>query len=451
MEFILFLAAAVCLAAIAAVIIQIRYKKRLAYLKYHDSVTGGRSGAWLMEIMPRLLTSGQRYAVVYTNFDKFKPFNNRHGFSYGDSLLQTVYGAMCGIIDPDTEAVARIYSDRFVLLLEYRGEEELCSRLFELNSVLERFNIFMECGVYAAEDASESPRVIQDRACYALHNSAGKYDRYIKVSFFDEHLAEKMEREQLLETKLTAATENREFKLYIQPKVRLSDERICGGEALIRWFDPDLGAVPPSEFVPVLERNGRISEIDTIMFERVCKSIRTWIDNGKQPVPISVNMSRVNLADPAITERYVKIVNAVGIPPEYIELELTETLVYENMGILNSVIDRLHSAGFSCSIDDFGNGYSSLALLKSISADTIKFDRAFFAPSPGEDTFKRKKIIESLITMVRGLGMHIVAEGVEDRADVKMLKDLGCDSIQGFVFYRPAEAGKFEAMLADAK
>ena len=194
------------------------------------------------------------------------------------------------------------------------------------------------------------------------------------------------------------ALERGEFVAYFQPKQRLADGSIGGAEALVRWIDPARGLVPPDDFVPYFERNGFIINVDLCVFEQVCALLASWIEQGRQPVPISVNMSRAHLREQDFLTPYEQIRARYGVPASLIEFELTETLVFGDPETFMGVIDLLHARGYRCSLDDFGSGYSSLNVLKDVDIDTMKLDRAFF--SAGDDAGQREwDVVESVVDL----------------------------------------------------
>lgn len=212
----------------------------------------------------------------------------------------------------------------------------------------------------------------------------------------------------------------------------------------MRWRAPE-GLIPPNDFIPLFEQNGFIVDLDLHVFEKVCAMLRKWLDNGVTPVPVSVNMSRAHLADPQFLERYENIRRAYDVPPELLEIELTESLVFENPHLLVQFIERIRAHGYHCSIDDFGSGYSSLNLLKDMNVNVLKLDRVFFA-SQEADNARERTVIVSVIDLAKKLSMGTVAEGVETPRQVEFLQQADCDMVQGYVFSRPVPLAEFEQM-----
>jgi EAL domain-containing protein (putative c-di-GMP-specific phosphodiesterase class I) len=249
----------------------------------------------------------------------------------------------------------------------------------------------------------------------------------------------------IIENRMKSALKNEEFQIYLQPKYDISQNKIAGAEALVRWADPNRGLIPPNDFIPLFENNGFILDLDLYVFDRTCHLLRQWIDRGVNPVVISVNLSRAYLHDFTFLGKFEEIRRKYEVPSNLIELELTETVVFENMEILTDIINLIHDLGYSCSIDDFGSGYSSLNILKNIPVDTIKIDRGFFI-GENSDTVKSDTIVRSVIDLARKLKMKTVSEGVEYKDQVDFLKEAKCDMIQGYYFSKPIPITEFEKL-----
>lgn len=235
-----------------------------------------------------------------------------------------------------------------------------------------------------------------------------------------------------------------EFIAYYQPKYSTKEQKLIGAEALVRWRRSDGIIVPPYQFVPLFERNGFINKVDRYMFELVCRQQMRWLKQGLIPVPISVNMSRMCLYDPHIVDEYIGVLNGSGLSAAYIKLELTESAFFENISIMNNVIEALHKVGIKVLMDDFGTGYSSMMMLKNVAIDVLKLDKSF-VDDIGDD--RSEKIISNIIYLAHSLQIEVTAEGVETAAQFEFLKSVGCDYIQGYYFGKPQPAEDFAALL----
>lgn len=224
--------------------------------------------------------------------------------------------------------------------------------------------------------------------------------------------------------------------------MRLADGAVAGAEALARWFHPREGTIYPSEFVPVLERSGAVRALDLYVFERVCERLARWLREGREPVPVSVNLSRRHFEDPRFLARFADTADRLGVPRGLLEMELTESIFLDDEAIDNvkRAVRDLRAAGFSCSLDDFGSGYSSLGLLKEFDVSALKLDRRFFR----EDTPRARDVVEAVVRLAAKLGLDTVAEGIEDERQLAFLQSVGCGLVQGYVFAEPLPFDEFE-------
>ncbi len=257
-----------------------------------------------------------------------------------------------------------------------------------------------------------------------------------------------LERE--IESRMRDALESEEFVIHLQPKLDLHKDEIVGAEALVRWFDPRVGMRLPNAFVPLFEKNGFIVDLDLFVFEQVCALLHSWTVAGVNPVVLSVNLSRQHLLDPDFPQAFNEIRDMYGVSSFYIEFELSETLAFENPIAFIDLIDRIHRAGYACSIDHFGGGHSSVNMLKDLEVDVLKLDKAFFGGSYVE-TGREADVVATVIDLARRLHMRTVAEGVETVGQRKFLEDVGCDVIQGFLVSKPVSVPEFERMLFGAE
>ena len=253
-----------------------------------------------------------------------------------------------------------------------------------------------------------------------------------------------MQREQQIINEMDTALEEKQFVVYFQPKYELDGYTPRGAEALVRWKKTDGTMVSPGEFIPVFEKNGFIIKLDYYVWDQVCQLIATALRAGRKPDPISVNVSRVNLYNPNFLESLVNLVEKYRIPPEYLHLELTESVFSDTENVILNAVNYLHKAGFTILMDDFGSGYSSLNVLKDIDLDVLKIDMKFL--SKGKDDGRGEKILAAVIQMAKALDMPVIAEGVEEKKQVQMLKRLGCNYIQGYYFAKPMPQEDYERL-----
>ena len=415
-----------------------------------DDVTGGKNKKEFERVCSRLLKGEGEFVVVYANIDRFKLINDAYGDDEGDVVLKKIHQ----IIDEEMlswdEASGRIMADNFGMLMRFLSMNKLEHRLARINEQLSslkdkdgvEYGIKLYFGIYQVVDKNESVSAMLEKANLALKRVTHSMQHLVHMGVYDEKDKKQLGREKELEMKMERALRNGEFIPYLQPKYELENETIGGAEALVRWMDPVEGMIVPNEFIPLFEKNGFIVELDLYMFEQVCRLVEKWNKNGYRIIPISVNMSRGHFSVTGFFERYMQILSRYDVPDRSIEIELTESLFYNEMSMLKELIDKIHEAGMLCSIDDFGSGYSSLNMLKEVEVDALKLDRVFFKET--EDNKRSKSVINSVIHLAQDLELRTISEGVEVRSQVDYLKEAECDYIQGYIFARPMPVSDFE-------
>lgn len=430
----------------------VAHNEQVYNLANTDKLTGGRTFSKFKEDAAKLLTSDARYVIAYSDVQMFKYINDRYGYAEGDAVLRKMAQLFEKRLGP-AELFCRLTGDTFIVLLKYETREKLLQRYREYCDMLSQikvgdasnYTVKLWTGFYCIED-SQTSSVLEmlDRAILAqkrIKNQGGE-----SYAFYEDAIRYQMIREQDIESKMSAALINGEFVVYLQPKYDLKRQQPFGAEALVRWISPD-GVIPPNEFIPLFERNGFIVQLDQYIFEQCCKLIRYWLDNGMTAVPIAVNVSRVQLSCDSFVSIYTELKEKYQIPDRYLELEFTESIVFNDTKRLISIVNELKEHGFTCAIDDFGVGYSSLTVLKNIPADCLKMDAQFFAE--GHDKHKDTIMIESTMSMGKALNMQVVAEGIEEWDQLEYLKRIGCDIVQGYVFAKPMPVEQYELFMAE--
>lgn len=444
--------------AVAFVAISLIVKYILFYQKRgKDDVTGGKNKKEFERVASLLLEGEGEFVIVYANIDRFKLINDGYGDDVGDQVLRAVHRIIDAELLRWDEASGRIMADNFGMLMRFLTMDKLEDRLARINDQLslledaegQSFGLRMYFGVYLVEDKSATVSSMLEWANIALKKVSTSAQHYVHIGVYDEEERRVLGREKELEMKMQRALRNGEFVPFLQPKYELENETIGGAEALVRWVDPVEGLIFPNEFIPLFERNGFIVELDLYMFEQVCQLIERWKRNGYKIIPVSVNMSRGHFAVPGFFRRYQEILEKYDIPENSIEIELTESLFYNELSMLKGLINEIHDAGMLCSIDDFGSGYSSLNMLKEVKVDALKLDRAFFKEV--EDEQRGKQVINSVFHLAQSLNLRTISEGVEIRSQVEYLKELDCDYIQGYVFAKPMPVAKFEELAFGGK
>lgn len=433
-----------------------RNKRRLEHIAYVDDVTGGSTVERFFELANASLSSpsAPRQALLFSNIEKFKVLNEQYGEAECDDMLRMLHS----VISKDLrsgEAIGRQSADNFVLLVDYGGEDALRERIATWYASAEAFAAVehpvwmlpvVEFGVFVIDDAGLPFSTMIDRAKLALRENRNAINGRVRYAIYDDEVRRRLLRDKELEDRMEAALESGEFEVYLQPKYRLPERAVGGAEALTRWANAPEGMIYPDEFIPLFERNGFIVQLDLWVFEVVCRRLRAWIDAGLEPLKVSVNCSRVHLHNPNFLDAYCVRAERYGIPRGLVEIELTEGVVMEDSQRFVSIIDAIHAAGFCCSVDDFGSGYSSLNMIQALPVDTMKLDKIFFRDEEGGDGRRMASVVESIVGLAKSLSMETVAEGVEHPEQVDMLERFGCDYVQGYVFAKPMPVADFERL-----
>ncbi len=420
-----------------------------------DVLTGGRNKARFIDDARRLLrkTPAEKLAVVLFDINKFKYVNDRLGYEEGDRMLVRLHKTVADNMD-DGEIFARLSDDNFACVIKNAQDSEITARFNNIfaeferrNSLFVKYPVVFSAGVCRLGQCRDGGKDIDlniaiDRCKIAKRTLKGLH--YSSIAFYDGKIREKALREKDYESIMPTALEQREFECYLQPKYGLKSRHIEGAEALIRWNSKEFGFVFPNEFIPLSEKNGFVVELDFFILEEVCRAMRRWIDDGKKPVVISVNQSRLHLNYDDYIWRLREIVDKYEIPYEYIELELTESVFIENSDKLLTIMQKLHDIGFKLSLDDFGSGYSSLNMLKDIPVDVVKIDREFFNGTVNSE--KGRAVISTVVDLAKNLNMEVISEGVETLEQVEFLTEINCAMVQGYYFAKPMNMQAFEEL-----
>lgn len=424
-------------------------RRRLTKFAFTDPLTDGLNGAAFQMEYQNLAANmkPKTYSVVFLHIKGFKLINEAFGIDAGDHTLRYIHQVLKRHIGSD-EIIARDHADHFFLCLKEYDKEKIRQRLDQLTGRINafhrpsdihyRFTLMM--GIYRIDNPSLDVTIVQDRARTACKTLGENQTRI----FYSSQMTEAMKREQALEALFEDSVQNHDFHVYLQPKVQLSGNRLYGAEALARWIHPTEGMIVPSEFIPVLEKSERICRLDLYVFEEVCRLLQRWEQNGRSLPHISVNLSRIHFKNLNFLQAFIALKQKYQIPDNIIEFELTESICLDvqQRSLVKDHIKTMHQHGFLCSLDDFGVGFSSLALLKEFDVDTIKLDRQFFQDISND---KAQCIITSFIDLANKLRIHTVAEGIEDQEQIDFLRKAHCDMVQGYFFSKPLPISDFEA------
>lgn len=431
-------------------------RRKLTRLAYCDSLTGGMNNTrFEMEAEKRIAAAApMSYAYVLFNIRQFKLLNNTYGSNEGDRLIRYVYRKLEQALF-EGELASRMSADKFNLLLRYTSNDDLRARLDAITGQINAFNNLRAAKYYISTSSlvyvvdNSATTVTQARDCANVMKIAGDGSSQNVCLFYSNADRVRMLKDKSIADRMEQALKNNEFIVYYQPKYTAATEKLAGAEALVRWKELDK-LMPPSYFIPVFERNGFITKLDLFVFRKTCDFLQNLKDENRPLLPISVNLSRRHLENPDFLEPYVRIFSEYDFAPRYLDFEITESLAIENTGMLIDALKEIHSHGFTCSIDDFGSGYSSLNLIKDLPIDTLKIDKQFFDVTSMNDR-RSISIVETILDLAHKLNLGTVAEGVETKEQVAFLKASGCDLIQGYVFSRPVPEEDFRRTLKFAQ
>lgn len=434
---------------------QRQHYRQMEQAAFVDNITGGMTNVAFRLRCEQLLPKAPAgtYSIVLLNIKNFKLINDYFGSGHGDAVLACVMSAINEGLSDDAFA-ARADADSFFLCLKAGNRQQVEEQVAALKAhILEEigklswhrnapYAFVLQPGAYVVENPALEVTIMQDRAYTACRSRTSYEDGVCK--FYDASMMTRMRREEELNTLFDAAISGHEFVVNLQPKVNIKDGSIGGAEALVRWIHPQQGMIYPSEFIPLFEENGKICRLDLYIFEETCRVMQARMREGKPLYRVSINVSRQHFGNAHFLDAYDEIAGRYGIPRDKLELELTESIFFDEQGIENTKaqIREMHRLGFHCSLDDFGSGYSSLGLLVKFDIDVIKLDRQFF-----QDIENRKcrKVIAAVVEMARGIGISTVAEGIETQEQLEVLRDVGCDMVQGYVYSKPLSVPEFDA------
>ena len=433
-------------------------EEKLQFLSNYDRLTGLANRAQFREKLHKALAlarlNRERVALVCLDLDRFRPINDSLGHEIGDKLLFQAAERLRAL-DIDESMLARVGGDEFTLIIDNFRNAADVEALAEdiIQSLKKPFNINghelllgVSIGVSVFPENGKEAQALINQGDLAVHQAKRMGGN--NVQFFRNDMRAASVEQLALETSLRKAIFKNEFVVHYQAKVDLSGNRISGCEALVRWQHPTMGLLPPKDFIPLAEESGLISAISEWVLERSCRQAAQWAKQGN-PVCVSVNLSAQQFRKGDIVTIVDRVLELTELAPELLELELTESLIMEDLDKNIEVLRQLRERGVSLSLDDFGTGYSSLSYLKRFPVDTLKIDKSFVEDL--HNSSDDAAITQAIIDMAHSLKMKVVAEGVEEDAQMTLLRRMGCDAIQGYLISRPVPEPDFLKLLKSSR
>ena len=422
-------------------------RARLLYQVSYDALTGIYNKRAFYRQAAYYLKAHQDidFEIMRVDVERFKVINDLFGEKTGDRLLKYIANFFRNVNLP-CSAYGRIHSDNFALFYP-AGQDNRQRFITSLQTMAASFSldyrIVLCFGAYRITDRTLRVSTMCDRAGMALNKA--KTDALLVCGEYDEDMRQDIVNEQEIVNGMEEALEREEFVLYLQPKYELTTEKIVGAEALVRWIHPVRGFVPPSEFIPVFEQNGFIFKLDKYVWEKTCAILRASLDEGRKPMPISVNVSRIDLNNASIVRIFERLIRKYDLPAQLLELEFTESAYMDNPQQIIEIARELQALGFKILMDDFGSGYSSLNMLKDMPVDILKIDLKFLDSK--DKSGRGGNILNSVVRMAKWLHIPVIAEGVETRQQSVFLRTIGCNYVQGYYYSRPVPLEKYKELV----
>lgn len=384
--------------------------------------------------------------AIVLNIERFHAINSVNGREFGDSILQGLGRSLKDFVKETGGLTGRVGSDSFDLYCPHQSDYQALLDRFQtdVSKISEDVDVRLRMGVMPWQEGS-TPDVMFARAWSACSEAKKEYNTHLMV--FNDELLKREELWQRLQNDLTGALRNRELIVYYQPKYDIKGEEavLSSSEALVRWIHPELGLLRPDQFIPVFERSGQISALDRYVWDEAARQIAEWRDRYGRVVPVSINLSRVDIFDTDLISTLDGIVSKYGLDRTDLLLEVTESAYTENSEHVVEVVNRLREHGYKIEMDDFGSGYSSLNTLSSLPVDVLKMDMVFIQNI--ERNERDFRLVELILDIARYLKVPVIAEGVETKRQLMLLKNAGCDLVQGYYFSRPLPADEFEQSI----
>ncbi len=433
-----------------------RYQVQLEHQANYDALTGLPNRNLLHDRL-RQAVHAQRnprtIAVAFMDLDHFKLVNDSLGHGTGDRLLKGMAERLRSVLR-EADTVGRVGGDEFVLILDDQANEETVFRTMQRIAakvaepiVIDGKELYVTCsaGVSLYPQDGRDVDTLLRNADAAMYRA--KEHGRSNFQFYTSEMNERVSDRLALESALRRAIERREFLLHYQQKLDLRSGRIIGAEALVHWLHPEWGLVRPARFIPIAEETGLIVPLGEWVVHEAARQARAWLDAGLDPGVVSVNLSARQFRQEGLVRTVSRVLEETGLPPQRLEMELTESMVMHNVETAIATLQGLKSLGLSLSVDDFGTGYSSLSYLKDLPIDTLKIDRAFVRDIGTGAEAEDGILAQAIISLGHAMHLKVIAEGVETDAQVRFLKRHACDQVQGFLYGEPVPPGEFARLL----
>ena len=434
-----------------------RAEETIRFQAHHDLLTRLPNRALFKEHLAHALAHAKRtrqgLAVLYLDVDRFKVVNDQLGHVAGDQLLCALSDRLCGLLREE-DTVARLAGDEFAVLVagveDAVAAERVAGKIIEaLKSPFElaghELFIGVSIGVALHPDHGDTVEELLKNADIAMYHGRGQAKGGYRL--YDDQMDGTFSRHLVIERGIRGALDSGQFEVHFQPQIAAGAGGIVGVEALLRWNHPELGAISPAEFVPVAEETGLIVPLGDWVLHRAVRELARWRDGGFTNVRLAINFSAVQMAQADFVEKVVAALEGEGVPGEWLEVEITENVLMNDMDVVAQKLNTLVSHGISIAIDDFGTGYSSLSYLRNLPIQRIKIDRSFVRDIDGE--VAESSIVNAIVAMAGGLGMGVVAEGVETDQQRDYLARIGCNELQGFLFSKAVESETVTRLLSE--
>ncbi len=418
-----------------------------------NSLTGLYFSRAFLEKAEAFLQQGETdvYCMVAIDLEHFRLFNKLYSREEGDRLLRGIADRLKSFQEEVNGVAGYMGGDNYGILMPYRTahvetlRDEITAEVSKWHNTVGYLPAF---GICVIDDVTVPAGTLYDRATIALAQVIGNYQN--RCCEYDPGMEAEVEEELRVLSEVQLALEKDEFTFFIQPQCNITTGKIVGGESLVRWRHSTRGLIPPGVFIPVLEKNGFIADLDKIVWRKVCAWLRSWIDKGYHPVPVSINVSIIDIFSMDVPAYLQELIRTYNLQPSLLKVEITESAYAENNDKVIRTVKQLRDEDFLVMMDDFGSGYSSLNMLKSVAVDVLKLDMRFLDIGEGEEE-KGVGILESVVNMARQMHMPIVVEGVENQKQESFLMKMGCRYSQGYYYYRPMPVEEFEKLISDER